>query len=97
MATSRASPQKKLTLPRLELKAAVAAVQLATFVVSALQMYLDDMHSFVFNSGVTTKLCCIFSNKQLKQFVVNRYCVQAISNFITNYCHTTGNATDLLT
>ena len=43
MAKSRVSPLKNLTLPRLELKAAVAATQLTTSIVSALQMYLSNI------------------------------------------------------
>ena len=98
MAKSRVSPLKNLTLPRLELKAAVTAAHLATSIVSALQVHMPSIQVRLWSDSQIV-LHWISSTKQLKQFVANR--VQEILKLfpttIWSYCHTTDNAADLLT
>lgn len=98
MAKSRVSPLKNLTLPRLELMAAVTAAHLATSIISALQHHLSNVNVKLWSDSQIV-LHWIFSNKQLKQFVANR--VQEICNLfpssVWGYCHTNDNAADLLT
>ena len=98
MAKSRVAPLKNLTLPRLEVKAAVVAAQLATSVVAALLTHLARIRVQLWSDSQIV-LHWIFSNKPLKQFVANR--VQVIHDLFPasswSYCHTTDNAADLLT
>ena len=98
MAKSRVSPLKNLTLPRLELKAAVTATQLAASIVSALQDYINNIQVKLWSDSQIV-LHWIFSSKQLKQFVANR--VQQIRDLFPtsawSYCPTADNAADLLT
>ena len=98
MAKSHVSPLKNLTLPRLELKAAVIAAHLATFIVSALQVHITNIRVKLWSDSQIV-LHWISSHKQLKQFVANRI-QEILSLFPTtawSYCHTTDNAADLLT
>ena len=98
MAKSRVAPLKNLTLPRLELKAAVVAAQLATCIVDPLLTHLANIRVKLWSDSQIV-LHWIFSNKPLKQFVANR--VQVIHDLFPasswSYCHTTENAADLLT
>ena len=98
MAKSCVAPLKNLTLPRLELKAAVVATQLATCIVDALLTHLTHIRVKLWSDSQIV-LHWIFSNKPLKQFVANR--VQVIHDLFPasswSYCHTTENAADLLT
>ena len=98
MAKSRVSPLKNLTLPRLELKAAVTAAHLTTSILAALQVHMPNIRVRLWSDSQIV-LHWISSTKQLKQFVANR--VQEILKLfpttIWSYCHTTDNAADLLT
>ena len=92
---SHISSTKNITLPRLELKAAVIAAHLAKFISTTLQLALEVR----LWSDSQISLHWIFSNKQLKPFVANR--AQEINNLFPSnkwgYCPTTDNAADLLT
>lgn len=98
MAKSRVSPLKDNTLPRLELRAAVMAAHLATFIVSTLHNQLRDVVVRLWSDSQIV-LYWISSNKQLKPFVANR--IKEIRSLFPiaawGYCHTTDNAADLLT
>ena len=98
MAKSRVSPLKTTTLPRLELRAAVTAEQLAEFIHSTLQLQLDSIKIKLWSDSQIT-LHWIFSKKQLKPFVANRVreiCL-LFPTSVWGYCHTDDNAADLLT
>ena len=65
---SRAAPLKSLSLPRLELMAAVVASRLCSFVVSSLNITVP----VCLWSDSQIVLSWIFSDKKLKAFVSNR-------------------------
>jgi len=76
MAKSCVSPLKDITLPRLELKAAVVAANLSSFILNALQHALKKAEVRLWSDSQIV-LHWLFSDKQLKPFVANR--VQEIS------------------
>jgi len=98
MAKSRVAPLKDTTLPRLELRAAVIAAQLADFIHSMLKHQLNNLTIKLWSDSQIT-LHWIFSSKRLKPFVANRV-RQICSLFppsVWGYCQTVDNAADLLT
>jgi len=98
MAKSRVSPLKTTTLPRLELRAAVMAAQLAEFIQSTLQHHFNNIEVKLWSDSHIT-LHWILSKKQLKPFIANR--VREICTLfptsVWGYCPTDDNAADLLT
>jgi len=98
MAKSRVSPLKITTLPRLELRAAVIAAQLAEFVQSTFQHHFNNIDIKLWSDSQIT-LHWIFSKKQLKPFIANRVreICSLFPNSVWGYCHTEDNAADLLT
>ena len=88
---------RDITLPRLELKAAVIAAHLAKFLITTLDNVKKAQVRLWSDSQIV--LHWIFSNKQLKPFVANR--VQEINTLFPctqwGYCPTEDNAADLLT
>ena len=90
---SRAAPLKQLTLPRLELKAAVLAAKLSSFVKTSLS--LDCTVQLWSDSQIV--LHWISSLKPLQPFVNRRVVeIRAISS-CWKYCPSTDNPADLLT
>ena len=93
MSKSRAVPLKQLTLPRLELKAAVLAAKLSSFVKTSLN--LDCAVQLWSDSPIV--LHWIASHKQLQPFVNHRVEeIRAISS-CWKYCPSADNPADLLT
>ena len=93
MSKSRAAPLKQLTLPRLELKAAVVAAKLSSFVKTSLN--LDCAVQLWSDSQIV--LHWIASHKQLQPFVNHRVEeIHAISS-CWKYCPSADNPADLLT
>ena len=94
MAKSRVAPTKELTLPQLELTAAVIGARLASHLQS--QLHLNKVYLWSDSQIVLYWLC---STKELKPFVANR--VKKIKGLtsLTNwkYCPTSDNPADLLT
>ena len=93
MSKSRTAPLKQLTLPKLELKAALLAARLSVFIKTSLNinctLYLWSDSQIV--------LYWISSQKTLKPFVSHR--VKQIRSISTcwNYCPSADNPADLLT
>ena len=79
MAKSHVSPLKSITLPRLELKAAVIAAHLAKFILTTLQPTLNEVEVRLWSDSQIV-LHWIFSGKQL--LVANR--IQEINTLFPN-------------
>ena len=95
MSKTKVSPLKKITLPRLELQAAVLATRLTTFILSALK-WQGTIHLW---SDSQIVLCWINSSKKLTPFVSHRI-VEITNSFAANnwhYCPSADNPADLLT
>ena len=97
MAKAQVAPFKNITLPRLELMAALIGARLCSFVLVS----LSDLHFqqvFMWSDNQIT-LHWIFSEKKLPIFVANR--VQEIHKLLPNatwhYCPTVCNPADLVT
>ena len=96
MAKNRVAPLKSLTLPKLELMAAVIALRVATFIRDALQ--LQDAPTYFWGDSQIV-LHWLASTKPLPQFVQNRVVEirTTFSNATWNFCPTAYNPADLLT
>ena len=96
VAKSRVAPLKELTLPRLELMAALVATRLTHFVVKAIP--LKDPSIFVWSDSQIV-LHWVNSRKQLPTFVRHR--ITEIQSLLPTaewkYCPTLENPADLLT
>ena len=95
MSKTRVSPLKSVSLPRLELMAAVLAVRLAKFIISSIK-WTCTIHLWS-DSQIT--LHWINSSKKLKPFVNTRVS-EIVSTFPAScwqYCPTFDNPADLLT
>ena len=94
MSKSRVAPLKKLTLPQLELMAAVTGARLASYLSNHLKVIKT-----VFWSDSQIVIHWLSSQKELKCFVQNRVkeIHQLTNNATWNYCPTTDNPADLLT
>ena len=93
MSKSRAAPLKQITLPKLELMAAVLAARLSEFVRTSLSI---DCILYLWSDS-QIDLYWITSQKKLKPFVDHR--VSEIRSISTNwkYCPSADNPADLLT
>jgi len=96
MAKNRVAPLKSLTLPKLELMAAVIASRVAKFASDALQLQKVPMHYWGDSQIV---LHWLASSKPLPQFVQHRVTEikGAIPGAIWHFCPTAQNPADLLT
>ena len=94
MAKTRVAPLKTLTLPRLELMAAVIGARLARHI----QRSIDVSEIYMWSDSMIV-LCWLRSTKPLQQFVHNRVTeirdLTSVRNW--NYCPTQDNPADLLT
>lgn len=93
MSKSRAAPLKQLSLPRLELKAAVLAAKLSVFIRTSLNI---DCTLYLWSDSQIV-LHWIASQKTLKPFISHR--VNEIRSISTcwKYCPSVDNPADLLT
>ena len=98
MAKTRVAPIKKLTLPQLELMAALIGTRLLSFIHNAMNSRYDTLEVYLWSDSQIV-LYWINSNKQLKQFVTNR--VNSIKELFPpstwHYCPTHENPADILT
>ena len=93
MSKTRAAPLKQLTLPKLELNAAVLAARLAHFIMKSLTINLT-VHLW---SDSQIVLCWISSQKSLKSYVSHRVAeIHSVSSS-WQYCPSADNPADLLT
>ena len=94
MSKSRVAPLKKLTLPQLELMAAVVGARLASYLRNQLKITRT-----VYWSDSQIVIHWLSSTKELKQFVKNRVIEirKSTSNATWNYCPSSDNPADLLT
>ena len=98
MAKTRVAPIKQLTLPKLELMAALIGARLLSFIHNAMMdLYPMPEVYLWFDSQIV--LSWLHSNKQLKQFVANH--VNSIRELfpanIWHYCPTQENPADIFT
>lgn len=96
MAKNRVAPLKNLTLPKLELMAAVVASRVARFVIDAL--HLQGTHTYFWGDSQIT-LHWLNSKKVLPQFISRRVheIKDAVPGATWSYCPTEDNPADLLT
>lgn len=96
MAKSRVSPLKQLSLPRLELMAALTAARLCKFIRDALQSL--NITSYLWSRSQIV-LYWLQSNKNLNTFVNHRVSEihQLTKDATWNFCPTSDNPADLLT
>ena len=98
MAKSRVAPLKKLTLPQLELMAALTGARLASFVSQALKSRYPNLKIKLWSDSEIV-LHWLSSSKRLKQFVANR--TKEIKGMFPipycNHCLTADNPADFLT
>ena len=94
MSKSRVAPLKKLTLPQLELMAAVVGARLASYLRNQLKITRT-----IYWSDSQIVIHWLSSTKELKQFVKNRVIEirKSTSNATWNYCPSSDNPADLLT
>ena len=98
MAKTRVAPIKQLTLPKLELMAALIGARLLSFIHNAMMDLYPTLEVYLWSDSQIV-LSWLRSNKQLKQFVANR--VNSIRELfppsIWHYCPTQENPADVLT
>ncbi|XP_053372954.1 uncharacterized protein LOC123560639 [Mercenaria mercenaria] len=94
MSKTRVAPLKELTLPKLELMAAVIAARLANHILQSITT--ESVHLW---SDSQIVLHWLDTSKQLKRFVQNRVCEihELTDNRKWKYCPTNDNPADLLT
>ena len=98
IAKTRVAPIKQLTLPTLELIAALVATRLAKFVITSFNGHFDGMLVNLWSDSQIV-LHWLHSQKKLKQFISHRVqeITQTFPATVWNYCPTGDNPADLLT
>ena len=98
IAKTRVAPIKQLTLPQLELMAALVATRLGKFVTDSLGNLYNNISVHLWSDSQIV-LHWIHSEKKLKQFVAHRIqeITQTFPTTLWNYCPTKDNPADLLT
>ena len=98
MAKNRVAPLKKLTLPQLELMAALIGARLAHFIQKSMERKYHNLCVVLWTDSQIV-LHWLHSRKSLKQFIQNR--VKEINQLYPtstwHYCPTSDNPADLLT
>ncbi len=98
MAKNRVAPLKTLTLPQLELMAALIGARLANFIQQSLEKRFQNLRVVMWTDSQIV-LHWLSSQKPLKQFIHNR--VKEINSLYPSttwhYCPTSDNPADLLT
>lgn len=95
MAKTRVAPIKQLTLPKLELMAALIGARLLSFIHSAMTDLYPTLEVYLWSDSQIV-LSWLHSNKQLKQFVANSV-RELFPPSIWHYCPTQENPADILT
>ena len=95
-AKSRVVPLKQLSLPKLELMAAIVAARPSKFISDALHSMNLTLHLWTDSQIV---LYWLHNSKKLDTFVIHRVTeiLQLTGDAKWNFCPTTDNPTDLLT
>ena len=98
IAKTRVAPIKQLTLPKLELMAALVATRLAKFVITSFNGHYDGMLVYLWSDSQIV-LHWLHSQKKLKQFISHHVLeiTQAFPATVWNYCPSGDNPADLLT
>ena len=100
MSKSRVAPIKSVTLPKLELMAAVMATRLAQFIVSAMNFQCHKIpYNIQFWTDSQIVLYWIFKNSNSKPFVTHRIkeIVKSFPDKVWSYTPSSENPADLLT
>ena len=100
MSKSRVAPIKSVTLPKLELMAAVMATRLAQFIVSAMNFQCHKIpYNIQFWTDSQIVLYWIFKNSNSKPFVTHRVkeIVKSFPDKVWSYTPSSENPADLLT
>jgi len=95
---SRVAPIKELTLPKLELMAAVIGTRLLKFILDSMSPIFTEIPIHMWSDSQIV-LYWIYSSKHLPQFVSNRVAEikQSTPSTSWKYCPTSDNPADLLT
>lgn len=98
IAKTRVAPLKRLTLPKLELMAALVATRLAKFVITSFSGHYSNMSVQLWSDSQIV-LHWIHSQRKLKQFISHRIgeITQTFPSTVWRYCPTGDNPADLLT
>ena len=96
MAKTRVAPLKQLTLPKLELMAALIGARLSSFIMNTIKLSPSVVHLWTDSQIV---LYWLQSEKRLNQFVSHRVTeiLQLTTSAAWRYCPTADNPADLLT
>ena len=98
MSKTRVAPIKALSLPRLELMAAVVGTRLYKFIIASLPQHYSCIPVFMWSDSQIV-LYWILNQRKLKPFVASR--IQEINNSVAasswRYCPTQHNPADLVT
>ena len=98
MSKTRVAPIKEVTLPKLELRAAVIGTRLLKFMMHSMLLIHSEIPVYMWSDSQIT-LHWIYSSKRLPQFVSHRVAEIKQSTPATTwkYCPTSDNPADLLT
>ena len=98
IAKIRVAPIKQLTIPQLELMAALVATRLGKFAIDSLGNFYNNISIHLWSDSQIV-LHWIHGEKRLKEFVAHRIqeITQTFPITLWNYCHTGDNPADLLT
>lgn len=98
MAKSRLAPRKQMTLPRLELMAALATTRLRTFLLNRLKLKIDSVTHYT-DSTTVYWWCAVERPSRWKEFVCNRVTEIQRASDTTEWFHVDGieNVADFAT